>query len=865
MAAPAEMGTPEPGMVPRPEGTSLPRQFPSWPVYVLGVPIILRYVTFALALLVGSWSANPLRIIPAWAQILQSTCFASVAFVLLYYGWRDRRAWVLGLFILDTAAALLPFVRSIHPPGAMLQAALSTRTDAFQAALIWFFGTVFPKPAVGSRLASAFFWGTTVAFALGVTLVACDAYAVMSAGAPASPIGEFARALKRGTSGSGGWYFNLQFLWFAPLLVLMPLKLREAGPNDRRRFMWLALGIVIGFLPLVADAMLVTFFPQFGAPPNPPLLRLRGAGIVIALTLVPFVAAYAALVQRTLDVRLVLRRALQYLLARSFIWGLALAPFLALLIIVGLNRERAVVDLLSGPMGLTLGALTIAGLAAAFGRQRLMSAVDRRFFRQQVDARTLLLGVADASRKATTLDEVQEAVSTAIESVFHPSTMAIAVAGADDQLHALNIDLPPLARGSALALLLSGKNTPVDLGTTSAAIVERLSPSDRRWLRASHAVVLLPLLGAGGDLSGVLALGEKKSELPYDADDYRVLAAVGAPVGLALARVLAEARAEGPRTDAMGPDAPARECLDCGTVTDASAVTCTCGGLLQRALVPRVLEDRLRFDRRIGVGGMGVVYLATDLRLRQRRAVKTLPGADPVMIAGMRREARSMAAARHGNLATLHGLEIWHGQPMLVMEYLDGGTLAFRLRGGAMPIADVLALGTCLADALATLHERGVLHRDVKPSNIGYTFDGVPKLLDFGLAKLVPHVAAPSASTDPELEGLALTHSYSSSGAGVRGTPAYLSPEVLRGASPSARDDLWSLSVTLLEACTGANPFHAATIGATVSRVLADHERAAVAATLATEPQQLFKELLGPPDLRPKSARLFVQRLRLAL
>lgn len=846
------------------EHASQPAQFPSWPVNLLAIPIILRFLIFALALLIGSWTSNPARIIPAWAQILQSSCFASVAFVLLYYGWRDRRAWVLGLLILDSAATLMrPFARSIPAPPGLLQTALLAQTDAFQAALIWFFAGVFPKPAVGHRLASAFFWGATVAFALGVTLAASDTYVLLSGGGPASTIGDLARASKRG--GSHDWYFTLQFLSLVPLLLLMPLKLREAGPNDRRRFTWLALGIVIGYLPLVSDTLLVTFFPKLGAPPNPPLLRLRGAGIVIALTVVPFAAAYAALVQRTLDVRLVIRKALQYILARSFIWGLALAPFAALLIIVALNRERAVADLVSGPMGLTLGALTAAGLGLALGRQRLMNTVDRRFFRQQIDARALLLNVADATRKATTLDDVQEAVTTAVETVFHPSMLAIAAAGDDDQLHALNTDLPPLSRGSALALLLAGKNTPVDLGETSLAIVERLSPSDRHWLRTSGAVVLLPLLGPSNELAGVLALGEKKSELAYDMEDFRVLAAVGAPVGLALARVLAEARAETPRTDTVGPDAPARECLDCGTVADATATTCVCGGLLQRAHVPRILEDRLRFDRRIGAGGMGVVYLATDVRLHQRRAVKTLPSADPVMISGMRREARSMAAARHANLATLHGLEIWHGVPMLVMEYLDGGTLGARLRQRALPLADVLALGVCLGDALATLHERGVLHRDVKPSNIGYTFDGSPKLLDFGLAKLAPRLAPPSASTDAELDGLSLVQSFSSSGAGIRGTPAYLSPEVLRGVSPSARDDVWSLSVTLIEALTGANPFHGGTVAATVSRVLADDERVAFVASLPREPRELFKDLLGPLDVRPTTARLFVQRLRLAL
>ena len=199
---------------------------------------------------------------------------------------------------------------------------------------------------------------------------------------------------------------------------------------------------------------------------------------------------------------------------------------------------------------------------------------------------------------------------------------------------------------------------------------------------------------------------------------------------------------------------------------------------------------------------------------------------------------------------------------MLVMEYAEGGTLAARLRQGPMPFGDTLALGICLAEALGALHTRGVLHRDVKPSNIAFAMDGVPKLLDFGLAKLVPRLSRPAGSTEPG-QGLSWSGSYSSSGAGIRGTPAYLSPELLRGASPSVRDDLWSLTVTLLEACTGANPFQASTVASTVSRVLAHDPRAsAIPDALPLEARRLFRELFGPPEIRPAAAYLLINRLR---
>lgn len=132
-----------------------------------------------------------------------------------------------------------------------------------------------------------------------------------------------------------------------------------------------------------------------------------------------------------------------------------------------------------------------------------------------------------------------------------------------------------------------------------------------------------------------------------------------------------------------------------------------------------------------------------------------------------------MAALNHASLATIYGLEVWRRTPVLVVEYLAGGTLADRLAHDSLPHAEIITLGIRLADALSYMHERGLLHRDVKPSNIGLTADGVTKLLDFGL----------SADTGT-----------------LAGTPAYLPPEALGGAPPDAAVDLWGLATVLLRA-----------------------------------------------------------------
>jgi serine/threonine protein kinase len=202
---------------------------------------------------------------------------------------------------------------------------------------------------------------------------------------------------------------------------------------------------------------------------------------------------------------------------------------------------------------------------------------------------------------------------------------------------------------------------------------------------------------------------------------------------------------------------------------------------------------------------MGVVYEATDLDLGRRVALKTLPGVTPEAALRLRQEARSMAEWVHPNLAVIFGAETWRGIPVLVVELLEGGTLAQRLRG-PLPPRDVLGWGVALAQALGAMHERGVLHRDVKPSNIGFTAAGVPKLLDFGLAKLVGDDAV--QAPQPPRRSVTPEGPASVTGSGhVMGTPLYMSPHVREGGKAGPADDLWSLTLVLYEAIAGWRPW----------------------------------------------------------
>src|SRR5688572_7734146 len=212
---------------------------------------------------------------------------------------------------------------------------------------------------------------------------------------------------------------------------------------------------------------------------------------------------------------------------------------------------------------------------------------------------------------------------------------------------------------------------------------------------------------------------------------------------------------------------------------------------------------------RIGAGGMGEVYRATDTRLKRQVAIKILPSAlagDADRLARFQREAEVLASLNHPHIATVFGLEETAGVKALVMELVEGPTLADRIAQGPLPLDEALPIARQLAEALEAAHERGIIHRDLKPANVKVRHDGSVKVLDFGLAKLTESAAAARPSGEDLSQSPTIASARTEIGT-IIGTVAYMSPEQARGRAVDKRTDVWAFGAVLYEMLAGRRAF----------------------------------------------------------
>jgi len=647
--------------------------------------------------------------------------------------------------------------------------------------------------------------------------------------------------------------------------------------NERRRIRMALYTTVPGVLAyaLKEGVPVVAALAGASLPPYPTAVYLT----LQALVLLPaFGLVYAIGVAHVLGPRIVLRRSLQYALANRTIRALTILPGAALVVSVVLQRDRTVAEIVGSSSGFyTL--MVLAAIVMWTYRERARAWLDERFFRQEYDARKILLSLASRVRYETDPADLAGLVVAQLDEALHPQFIAILVSGVEDgrltPVAARHGEAGPLPLDGGLVSMLTWSDDPLEIYLHDPRSPARRLPSgERAWLETTGAVLLVPVLGQDRGLVAVIALGERRSEEAYTAEDRQLLASIASQMGLALdverLRRLG-ARAADPdteRTDAQtAVIAPMMECPRCGGCEEFPVSACPTDGSPLRPVpyVPRTIDNKYRLEQLLGRGGMGAVYRARDMRLDRLVAVKVVRAerlGDVEARRRFRREAQIVARLQHPSIVAVHDYGTFpDGGAYLVMELVRGEDLRRVLqREGRMDPPSAVRILSAVCEAIETAHREGVLHRDLKPENIILPGGGLEaKVLDFGVAKVVGDelpregVLAPDAPTLLTAAGM------------IIGTPAYMAPEQFRGARVDGRTDVFSLGVIAYEMLSGDLPFGRGSLG----EVILAQARGVPpirSVELPAAAERAIRAALEPdPDRRPGSPQAFAHLLRSGL
>ena len=774
----------------------------------------------AVAMVVG-WSLVASGTVP-WASSLNVLLFGASGILLVAGSARDQRVRALGLLFLVIASSFNngPLLELLNGGVWSTLASITAPlyTEAFLALALWQFVWLFPnepRPPWARTIGKTFLVTSGI---VGVALFAANAVLAFATGSVAAAV-ETMRLLDR--TSATAIYWPILFTVAAPGIPYLIWKSRVETAANRRKIAWFVASLGIALSPVLLAVLLTPLIPSLTSP----VWRARvGMIVYVALASIVPTTAYAVAVNQVMDLHLVIRRTLQYGLAKTSVWCAILLPLFYLVLDIYNNRSLRVEDYLTVQRPFEPLLLSLVSFGILTFRHQILQHVDRWFSRDASDHTESLARLEQGLRSARTIRDISSVLKREIERAVRPASVAVLMVDERrEQLVSLESAVPPLGGKSALLGILRSIRTEIQLSYRADGPVAGLLPSDdRAWLTKTGFGLFSPLIGSPGRLLGVVGIGEGRNGLPYTERDCMLITAMSGQAALKLENSQLRERAPGSGESESGDVAsadwqnePAERCPECHSMWKPATRHCECGRPTVEAALPLNVKGKFQIQRFIGSGGTGVVYLAVDLALDRKVAIKTLPAIRLKHAARLHMEARAMANVTHPNLALIYGAEEWKGTPLLIFEYLEGGTLLDSLSRGPIALDEVIELGTQLADALDVMHASGVLHRDIKPSNIGYASDGTPKILDFGLAKILEHsrtAGTPPAVVPSDPDVIAeLAWGIEPAGSltvtqQLVGTPLYLSPEALASQPAQPSFDLWGLCVVLYQAYAGTHP-----------------------------------------------------------
>ena len=754
---------------------------------VVVILCIAKAVLHSLAWVSGFAIAPVTAPFPPLVHALMFFGFGVPAILLVIGGRSDRRAAYLGGFFLLISIA---FIREpgrqlggllVGAAWAPIRFLLFANFDAFLPFFLWLFAAEFPRAARGSvarGLARLF---------IPLSLVCAGMLAVLDASRNASELPIAIQTLLNdvGVVGRSNTYWGITFALIAAGLGVVLVRSRRAVGSEGVRASWLSLSLIVGLAPVVGEVIAESLSNTFEAWAQSRHMRpIVGALLFPPLLTIPASASYALIFQPVLRVQLVIRRALQCSVTKYLFIAVCLAPVVVLGTRAFADRHLTIVELLSDSTIQLLVVLAASGIVALVFTERILQRIDLAFFGPTYDAKGILSELTLRMGRGADPAAIVEMLAAVVQRTLSPVKTTISLVRRDTpgdwrRPEDLRADTPLIDIATAL-------RTPCLIVTDR--LYRLVDSADAAWLAKTGAYLIVPLKTWDGTVLGLIAVSERGSETPYSDEDREFLDDVAAAGALALEkqRVRRERRQDTARVD----DGLAFECRSCGSVTAAGhgSVCMACGDPLELSCLPKTLNGKFRIDRRLGEGGMGVVYAAIDLALNRCVAVKTLPFASAGAEQRLRNEAQTMAKLAHPNLAAIYGFETWDGRPLLVAEFLERGTLAARLATNAVSVDQLLTWGIELCDGLTCLHRHGLLHGDIKPSNIGFDAADAAKFLDFGLTDAFDSTPSQRVGDETDVPRW--------------GTRRYWCPEATSRA-PCPQFDLWSLALVLYEALAG--------------------------------------------------------------